>query len=44
MAAVEATAALLDDVTLEDSDGIEVRLGDLWRDQPVVIVWLRHYG
>ena len=22
----------------------EVRLGDLWRDRPAVVVWLRHYG
>ena len=41
---MEATAALLDDLKLEDSEGIEVRLGDLWRDHPVVVVWLRHYG
>jgi peroxiredoxin len=39
-----ATANELADVTLPDQDGNEVRLGDLWRDQPVVLVWLRHYG
>lgn len=37
-------AALLENVVLPDADGREVRLGDLWQHQPVVIVWLRHYG
>lgn len=27
-----------------DEQGQVVRLGDLWRDRPVVIVWLRHFG
>jgi hypothetical protein len=31
-------------VVLPDHEGREVRLGDLWRDRPVVLVWLRHYG
>lgn len=31
-------------VTLPDADGDEVRLGDLWADHKVLIVWLRHYG
>ena len=44
MSAVNATAAMLDDITLVDSDGKDVRLGDLWQDQTVVLVWLRHYG
>ena len=35
---------VLEDVTLPDPDGNEVRFGDLWKDQPVVLVWLRHYG
>jgi hypothetical protein len=34
----------LEDVHLPDSYGNDVRIGDLWRDGPVVIVWLRHYG
>ena len=44
MSAVNATAAMLDDITLVDSDDNDVRLGDLWQDQTVVLVWLRHYG
>jgi hypothetical protein len=37
-------ADALADITLPDHDGNEVRLGDLWRDGPVALVWLRHYG
>jgi hypothetical protein len=35
---------VLDDLVLPDHDGEPVRLADLWRDQPVALVWLRHYG
>lgn len=31
-------------IVLRDWRGEEVRLGDLWRDQPAVLVFLRHYG
>ena len=34
----------LADLVLLDQDGERVRLGDLWREQPAVLVWLRHYG
>jgi hypothetical protein len=34
----------LSDVVLRDIEGEPVRLGDLWADRPVVMVWLRHYG
>lgn len=34
----------IEDVRLPDSEGNEVRIGDLWRDQPAIITWLRHYG
>ena len=34
----------LADIVLPDSDGNEVRLGDLWRERPVALVWMRHYG
>jgi len=37
-------AHALADVTLPDQDGAPVRLGDLWRERPVALVWLRHYG
>ncbi len=39
-----ARADALADIVLPDQDGNEVRLGDLWRDGPVALVWLRHYG
>jgi peroxiredoxin len=29
---------------LPDQDGVDVRLGDLWRERPAALVWLRHYG
>ena len=31
-------------IVLPDIDGHEVTLGDLWRDGPAVLVFLRHYG
>jgi hypothetical protein len=34
----------IDDIELLDSDGNPVRLGSLWQDQPVLLIWLRHYG
>ena len=34
----------LEDIRLPDSHGKETRLGDLWQDDTVVLVWLRHYG
>jgi len=34
----------LSEIKLADSTGAQHRLGDLWRDQPVVLVFLRHFG
>ena len=31
-------------LSLPDQDGTPHRLGDLWRDKPVVLVFLRHFG
>jgi hypothetical protein len=39
---VDLTA--LSDVKLVDHTGVSHRLGDLWRDQAVVLVFLRHFG
>jgi peroxiredoxin len=36
--------ARLSDITLPDQNGTEHRLGDLWADRPVVLVFLRHFG
>jgi len=38
------SAETLAGIVLPDHDGEQVRLGDLWRDGPVALVWLRHYG
>jgi len=34
----------LADVSLDDSSGMTHRVGDLWKEQPVVLVFLRHFG
>ena len=36
--------AALSDLSLPDQNGTEHRLGDLWGDKPVVLVFLRHFG
>ena len=36
--------ATLEDVTLVDAAGSPRRLGDLWADRPVALVFLRHFG
>jgi hypothetical protein len=37
-------ADALAEIVLPDHESVDHRLGDLWRDQPVALVWLRHYG
>jgi hypothetical protein len=34
----------LAEVSLTDSSGTTHRLGDLWKEQPAVLVFLRHFG
>src|ERR1700704_5640172 len=34
----------LSDTSLSDATGTKHRLGDLWGDKPVVVVFLRHFG
>jgi len=36
--------AALEKISLRDSSGTAHRLGDLWLEQPVVLVFLRHFG
>jgi len=36
--------AALSETKLSDSTGTQHRLGDLWSDKPVVLVFLRHFG
>lgn len=37
-------ADVLAEITLPDDSDRPIRLADLWRDGPAVLVWLRHYG
>jgi hypothetical protein len=37
-------ATRLAGIELEDLDGERLRLGDLWHKQPVVLVFIRHFG
>ena len=41
---VQDVVASLEPIELESVGGGSVRLGDLWRDQHAILVWLRHYG
>jgi hypothetical protein len=34
----------LAEIALPDQDGNERRLGDFWREEPALLIWLRHYG
>jgi hypothetical protein len=34
----------LSNIELSDWTGSNVRLGSLWEDQPVVLVFVRHFG
>src|SRR6187399_2097370 len=36
--------AALSALSLPDQEGTRHHLGDLWADQPVVLVFLRHFG
>lgn len=40
----ETFSSRLREITLPDCDGRETRLGSLWADSLVVLVFLRHYG
>jgi len=37
-------ATTLENIVLRDYRGIPTRLGDLWRDRPAALIFLRHYG
>ena len=39
-----ANAGAIENIELPDTDGEPVRLGSLWEAEPVLLVWLRHYG
>lgn len=35
---------VIDDVELTDEQGTPVRMGDLWKDERIALIFLRHYG
>lgn len=37
-------ATRLSGIELSDWTGEPVRLGSLWQDQPIVLVFIRHFG
>jgi hypothetical protein len=37
-------ATRLSDIELRDSAGESVRLGSFWENQPIVLVFIRHFG
>jgi len=37
-------ARALEDIVLRDWRGRDVRLGELWSENPALLVFLRHYG
>ena len=43
-APAEDAGELAEVSVLDHLEGEEVRLGDLWREQPAVLAFLRHYG
>ena len=32
------------DLVIADAAGVAVRLSELWRERPLLLVFLRHYG
>jgi cytochrome oxidase Cu insertion factor (SCO1/SenC/PrrC family) len=34
----------LAEIELVDEKGTKVRLGDLWRERPIVLTFVRHFG
>lgn len=40
----DPTAAALADLTVLDPSGQALRLGELWRERPVALVFVRHFG
>jgi hypothetical protein len=41
---IDMDSAQLAGIVLPDHDGNDIRLGDLWAERPVALVWLRHHG
>lgn len=39
-----SVATRLQSISVLDPDGGQARLGDAWREVPVVLVFIRHFG
>ena len=35
---------MLEDTVVKDVEGQDFRLGELWRERPAVLVFVRHFG
>jgi hypothetical protein len=44
IAGMETHASDLADLVLPEVQGDYIRLGELWGERPIAIVFLRHYG
>jgi peroxiredoxin len=40
----EAIPAALADCIVQDQEGADVRLGDVWKDKPTILAFVRHFG
>jgi hypothetical protein len=40
----ESVPGELANIELEDEKGKKTRLGDLWRERPIVLTFVRHFG
>jgi hypothetical protein len=40
----ESVAERLDSIEVRDPERRTVRLGELWRERPVVLIFIRHFG
>jgi hypothetical protein len=41
---MERVSPDLANAAVSDGEGRERRLGDLWKDRPAVVMWVRHFG
>jgi hypothetical protein len=41
---MEQVSSALAEVTVTDGEGAALRLGDLWAERPVALVFVRHFG
>jgi hypothetical protein len=44
MAEIDRVPSELSELVLPDADGAPHRLGDLWKERPALLLWVRHFG